>query len=159
MDLWWHYFRIASRFVKPPFIFTIPVGEAVIDADGHSLLGGPLLPGKPWRFEPSNEPSWFEETDRYDISLPGSTISIGTSGGFVRWIQYDCEIYRETGVRRMRKLRYLLDEHDAPEPLFELVDNGSAFLYASETGKQMAAYAYLTDILIVYDATLKRTHA
>lgn len=154
-DMQWQLFKLLSWTVKAPPLFTFAIGEPVIDDDGHSLVGGPLVPGSELRFEPFTPGIPFEGCDHYRLAFAGNEICIGTRDGKVLSVLYDYDIYRESGVRRMRKLRHLLQEHSVVDPLEESVDNGSALLYTSKSHSQFAVYGYLADTFLIYSTNVK----
>lgn len=154
-DIRWQLFKLASLLVKPPPLFTFLIGEPVVDETGHSLVGGPLVPGSELRFEPSAPSMPFDGCEHFTLAFGGNSIEIGIRDGRVLSVLYDFDLYRSSGIRRMRKLRHLLREHSTSDRLVEYVDNGSALLYASKRRSQFAAYAYLADTFLIYSTTVR----
>ncbi len=155
-DFRWQLFKALSWAVKAPYVFTVNVGEPVFDEEsGHSLLEDPLVSGTEIKFQACKAAVPFEGCEHYRVELPGHLIEIGVRDDHVQSVFYDCDIYRESGLRRMSKLRYLLKDHSEDDPLTELTDNGSAILYVSNGKTQFAAYAYLADTFLIYSTKAK----
>ena len=154
-DVRWHLFKLASLAVKAPPLFTFAIGDPVVDDEGQSIIGGPLFPGSDLQFEPSQSRLPFEGCDHYQLAFGANVVEIGIRGGKVQSVSYDYDIYRESGVRRMRKLRHLLQSHSVTDPLVEYVDNGSAVLYNAKKRTQFAVYAYLADTFLIYSTVTK----
>jgi hypothetical protein len=155
LDIQWQLFKLASFAVKAPPLITFTIGEPVIDDEGHSLVGGLLLPDSDLRFEPWQSRMPFEGCEHHRLAFGGNVVEIGVRDGSVQSVFYDYDIYRESGVRRMRKLRHLLHIHSATDPLVQCVDNGSAVLYNAEHNTQFAVYGYLADTFLIYSTATK----
>jgi hypothetical protein len=155
LDIRWQLFKLASLAVKAPPLFTFAIGEPVVDNEGHSLVGGALFPGSDLRFEPWQSRMPFDGCEHYQLVFGGNVVEIGIRDDKVQSVSYNYDIYRENGVRRMRKLRHLLNSHSATDPLVEYIDNGSAILYNAKNRTQFAVYGYLADAFLIYSTATK----
>ena len=156
LDLRWQAMKLLSLFVKSPGLFTINIGESVHDEEsGHSLLADSLVPGTDIQFQACEASMPFEGCDHYRVEFAGNSIEIGVLDDQVESVFYDSEWHRESGPKRVRKLRQLLSDHSEADPLHELTDNGSAVLYSSTNKTQFAAYGYLADTFLIYSTSVK----
>ncbi len=135
-DPWWLLFDLLGRLIKPPDIPIVPLGRP--------------LPAGDWLKQ--DQPTLFDECEVFERSSEIGTITAGVLGDTVEGVQYDLEIYRGNGPRRMRKLQTLIAGHsEATGKLYRIGDNqAGAMRYRDFPGTCYAVYAYNTDMFMIH---------
>jgi hypothetical protein len=156
-DLKWQFVKLLSHFHSVPPLAAFRIGERLVDESGESLLAGPEEGSI--GFRPASGDSMFQDCEEFEFVMRDSRIVIGIHEERSAWVSYNYNVLRDSGPQRMAKLRYLLALHSDDGKLREYVDNGSAVLYTAANGAQLAAYGYLTDILVVYASWLRKSRS